>query len=102
MKDLIQWPRNSYLNVWVVENANGAAGYSLYPSSVNGWMGAGNDGIVVAHDYTGNIGTSNNYRSRTLTHEAGHWMNLRHPGAIQTAPAILKIATWMTTWTTRL
>lgn len=78
VKDLIQWPRNSYLNIWVVENANGAAGYSLYPSSVNGSQGAGNDGIVVAHDYTGNIGTSNNYRSRTLTHEAGHWMNLRH------------------------
>lgn len=78
VKDLIQWPRNSYLNIWVVENANGAAGYSLYPGSVNGAQGAGNDGIVVAHDYTGNIGTSNNYRSRTLTHEAGHWMNLRH------------------------
>ncbi len=78
VKDLIQWPRNSYLNIWVVENAAGAAGYSLYPSSVNGNQGAGNDGIVVAHDYTGNIGTSNNYRSRTLTHEAGHWMNLRH------------------------
>ncbi len=24
------------------------------------------------------MGTSNIYRSRTLTHEAGHWMNLRH------------------------
>ena len=56
VKDLIQWPRNSYLNIWVVENANGAAGYSLYPSSVNGNQGAGNDGIVVAHDYTGNMG----------------------------------------------
>ena len=78
VKDLIQWPRNSYLNIWVVEDANGAAGYSLYPGSVNGGQGAGNDGIVVAHDYTGNTGTSNNYRSRTLTHEAGHWMNLRH------------------------
>jgi PKD repeat protein len=78
VKDLIQWPRNSYLNIWVVENASGAAGYSLYPGSVNGAQGAGNDGIVVAHDYTGNIGTSNHYRSRTLTHEAGHWMNLRH------------------------
>ena len=86
VKDLIQWPRNSYLNVWVVENANGAAGYSLYPSSVNGAMGAGNDGIVVAHDYTGNIGTSNNYRSRTLTHEAGHWMNLRHPWGNSNSP----------------
>ncbi|MFZ8835900.1 MAG: M43 family zinc metalloprotease [Flavobacteriales bacterium] len=86
VKDLIQWPRNSYLNIWVVENANGAAGYSLYPSSVNGSQGAGNDGIVVAHDYTGNIGTSNNYRSRTLTHEAGHWMNLRHTWGNSNSP----------------
>jgi len=86
VKDLIQWPRNSYLNIWVVENANGAAGYSLYPSSVNSNQGAGNDGIVVAHDYTGNIGTSNNYRSRTLTHEAGHWMNLRHTWGNSNSP----------------
>lgn len=86
VKDLIQWPRNSYLNIWVVENANGAAGYSLYPSSVSGSQGAGNDGIVVAHDYTGNIGTSNNYRSRTLTHEAGHWMNLRHTWGNSNSP----------------
>ena len=86
VKDLIQWPRQSYLNIWVVENANGAAGYSLYPSSVNGNQGAGNDGIVIAHDYAGNIGTSNNYRSRTLTHEAGHWMNLRHTWGNSNSP----------------
>ena len=86
VKDLIQWPRNSYLNIWVVENANGAAGYSLYPSSVNGNQGAGNDGIVVAHDYTGNMGTSNVYRSRTLTHEVGHWINLRHTWGNSNSP----------------
>jgi len=78
VKDLINWPRESYLNIWVVENASGAAGYSLYPGSVASNQNAGNDGIVLAHDYTGNIGTSNNYRSRTLTHEVGHWINLRH------------------------
>ena len=78
VKDLIYWPRNKYLNIWVVENASGAAGYTYLPGSVSGNQGAGIDGIVVNHDYTGNIGTSNNYRSRTLTHECGHWMNLRH------------------------
>ena len=88
VKDLIQWPRNKYLNIWVVEDAAGAAGYSLYPSSVNGSQGAGEDGIVVAHDYCGAIGTSNTYRSRTLTHEAGHWMNLRHTWGNSNEPGL--------------
>jgi PKD repeat protein len=78
MKMLIQWPRNKYLNVWVCENAAGAAGYALYPGSVNGNQNADMDGIVLQHSYCGSIGTSNVYRSRTLTHEVGHWLNLRH------------------------
>jgi len=78
MKSLIQWPRNKYLNVWVCEYAAGAAGYALYPGSVNGNQNADMDGIVLQHTYCGSIGTSNLYRSRTLTHEVGHWLNLRH------------------------
>ncbi len=79
MKGLINWPRNRYLNVWVCAYADGAAGYALYPSSVdgNGW-GAAMDGIVVQHSYVGAIGTASVGRSRTLTHEVGHWLNLRH------------------------
>ena len=77
MKQLIQWPRNKYLNVWVCEDAGGAAGYTLYPQWVAGTPGE--DGIVIQHTYCGSIGTSNAYRSRTLTHEVGHWLNLRHP-----------------------
>ncbi|MBK8339305.1 MAG: choice-of-anchor J domain-containing protein [Flavobacteriales bacterium] len=78
MKDLIQWPRNKYLNVWTCAYADGAAGYTLTPGSVNGGWGAAADGIVLLHDYTGSIGTSSVGRSRTLTHEVGHWINLRH------------------------
>ena len=78
MKLLIQWPRNKYLNVWVCAEAGGAAGYSLYPSSVNGSNNADMDGIVIKDSYTGSIGTSNNFRSRVLSHEIGHWLNLRH------------------------
>ena len=67
---LIQWPREKYLNVWVVRNiASGAAAYSRYPSSVDDYPQI--DGIVNRYDYLGiNI--------RTLTHEVGHWINLRH------------------------
>lgn len=78
VKELIQWPRNMYMNIWVVNYANGAAGYTYTPGAVSNFQNADIDGIVLKHDYTGDIGTSNTYRSRTLTHEAGHWMNLRH------------------------
>lgn len=76
MKDLIQWPRNRYLNVWVSASANGAAGYTYRPGSVNNAPTL--DGIVQLHNYTGSIGTASPFTSRTLTHEVGHWINLAH------------------------
>lgn len=79
MKELSMWPRDMYMNVWVCADAgDGTAGYTYLPSTVNGNWGAQNDGIVLRHDYTGSIGTSSLFRSRTLTHEAGHWLNLSH------------------------
>ena len=76
MKDLIQWPRNKYLNIWVAASADGAAGYTYRPGAVANWPEG--DGIVVLHDYVGTIGTGAVSRSRTLTHEVGHWINLNH------------------------
>jgi plastocyanin len=78
VKNLIGWPRDMYLNVWVCESAGGAAGYAYLPGSVNSFQDAWLDGIVIQDSYTGSIGTSNSYRKRTLTHEVGHWLNLRH------------------------
>ena len=86
MKQLIRWPRNKYLNVWVCEDAAGAAGYTRYPQWVQG--APEEDGIVIQHNYTGSIGTSNAYRSRTLTHEVGHWLNLRHPWGNSNNPGL--------------
>ena len=82
MKQLINWPRASYMNVYVAASAAGAAGYTNYPSD---W-GANTDGIVLRHDYVGSIGTSNPYRSRTLTHECGHWLNLPHTWGSSNSP----------------
>lgn len=76
MKDLIQWPRDSYCNIWVCADAAGAAGYTYRPNSVNNQPTL--DGIVIRHDYCGSIGTSNPTRSTALTHEVGHWLNLAH------------------------
>ncbi|HQV37666.1 MAG TPA: M43 family zinc metalloprotease [Flavobacteriales bacterium] len=78
MKNLIDWPRNRYLNIWVAASAGGAAGYSMYPSDVSGSWGAAADGIVILSSYVGAIGTSSLNNSHSLSHEAGHWLNLKH------------------------
>lgn len=71
VKGLIKWPSNKYFNIWVVENiASGAAGYAYYPG-----VNTANDGVVMRYDYTG---VGSNYNIRSLTHEAGHWLNLPH------------------------
>jgi PKD repeat protein len=84
VKELARWPRNRYLNIWVVGDiASGAAGYAYYPG-----IDQDKDGIVVRHDYTGSIGTSNLNRSRTLTHEVGHYLNLMHPWGNSNEPGL--------------
>lgn len=70
-----QWPTNKYLNVYVVHKmAINASGYAYYPANNN----EARDGIIILHNYTGSIGTSNYRNSFTLAHEAGHYLNLRH------------------------
>lgn len=69
------WPSNKYLNVFVCQNIGGAAGYSNYPGNFGTDM---RWGIFVLHNYVGAIGTSSPGTSRTMTHEAGHWLNLPH------------------------
>lgn len=76
MTQLIQWPRNQYLNIWVGQAANGAAGYTNYPWVLDG--SPNSDGIVVQASYVGSIGTSSPGRSHVLSHEVGHWLNLKH------------------------
>lgn len=76
---LNQWPRNQYLNIWVVRSIlSGAAGYAYYPSSVNGANDAWKDGIVILQSYVGSIGTGNLSTARALTHEVGHYLSLPH------------------------
>ncbi|MBK9591873.1 MAG: T9SS type A sorting domain-containing protein [Crocinitomicaceae bacterium] len=69
------WPGNKYLNIYVVNDAGGAAGYTTYPAF--GGTGMGN-GIKILHNYVGEIGTSSPSVSTSLTHEIGHWLNLPH------------------------
>lgn len=79
------WPTNKYLNVWVVRSlGGGAAGWAYYP----GTAPPGADGIILLHDYVGPTGTSSPYKASTLTHEAGHYLNLPHPWGSTNEPGL--------------
>ena len=70
------WPGNKYLNIFVVNDAGGAAGYTTYPAN---WSATSmQNGIKILHNYVGNIGTSSPTTSTSLSHEVGHWLNLKH------------------------
>jgi PKD repeat protein len=70
------WPGNKYLNVFVVGDAGGAAGFTSNPSSF--LRTDMSNGIFILHNYVGSIGTGSKTRSQALIHEAGHWLNLEH------------------------
>ncbi len=70
------WPRNQYLNIYVVQKiGSGAAGYTYLPGS---GVPSSADAIVILSSYVGSMGTGNPGRARALTHEVGHWLNLPH------------------------
>lgn len=74
------WPHTKYLNIIIAKEIGGAAGYTFNPmggtsaSATNMYYNS----IFALHNYVGSIGTSSVMNSRTLTHEAGHWLNLEH------------------------
>ncbi|GIK70761.1 MAG: hypothetical protein BroJett020_20560 [Bacteroidota bacterium] len=78
VKDLISWPTNKYLNMWIVEKISfGAGGYAYYPGTA---PQAKYEGVVMLNKQFGGIGTSygSNFAKRTTTHEVGHYLNLPH------------------------
>jgi len=81
------WPRDKYLNVWVVKSMeDGVAGYSYYPSSVSGDPLI--DGVILLSDYVGTTGTSTSSHAHTLSHEIGHYLNLKHCWGSTNAPGV--------------
>ena len=73
------WPRDQYLNVWIVTSMNeGTAGYAYYPSAQEGITGRLVDGIIIRHQYISDIQTGSPNNSTALTHEVGHYLNLQH------------------------
>lgn len=76
VKNLVHWPPAQYLNVYIVANIPNLAGHCVLPADADTiplW-----DGIVIAHNYMGTIGTSNLTQSVAFAHECGHYLNLQH------------------------
>lgn len=79
------WPNDQYLNIWVVkEIASGAAGYTYYPGSAD----PDKDGIIILSSYVGSIGSGQYATARALTHEIGHWINLKHTWGGTNSPGV--------------
>lgn len=71
------WDATKYLNIWVCNLGSGLLGYAQFPGGA-----AATDGVVVLYSSVGSLsvpGTASPYNyGRTMTHEVGHWLNLRH------------------------
>ena len=64
-----------YLNMWACNLGQGLLGYAQFPGG-----STATDGVVILYSAFGRVGTliPSYDRGRTVTHEVGHWMNLRH------------------------
>jgi hypothetical protein len=74
------WPVNRYLNMWVGNIGNSILGYAQFPGGP-----AATDGIVISPQYFGSKAKGTGFflespfdLGATVTHEVGHWLNLRH------------------------
>lgn len=69
------WPADAYLNIWVCTLGGGLLGYAQFPGGPKA-----TDGVVALNTAVGTEGTATAPfdKGRTLTHEIGHWLNLRH------------------------
>jgi hypothetical protein len=69
------WPTDTYLNVWVCNIGESILGYAQFPGGPSS-----TDGVVNDYRYFGTMGTATApfNLGRTMTHEVGHWLNLRH------------------------
>ena len=72
------WDASKYLNVWVAAFTNSNfLGIGTFPNSVP----PEDDGIVINYKACGRIGDHlmpHYNKGRSLTHEIGHWLDLRH------------------------
>ena len=65
----------THLNIWVANIGGGILGYAQFPGG-----SSATDGVVCSPQYFGTTGTASAPfdGGRTMTHEVGHYLNLRH------------------------
>jgi hypothetical protein len=89
VKQATIWDRSMYANIWVANLSGGLLGYAQFPSNstLPGMPTDGgsalSDGVVVLYSSVGSVaspypGGAPYNLGRTLTHEVGHWIGLRH------------------------
>lgn len=71
------WNRAFYMNIWVCELKGNTLGFALLP----GAQMSDRDGIVISFEAFGTMGTARApyNKGRTMVHEVGHYLGLRHP-----------------------
>ena len=69
------WDTSKYFNFWVGNIGGGILGYAQFPGG-----NLSTDGVVCAPQYFGTTGfvQAPFNKGRTMTHEVGHYLNLRH------------------------
>lgn len=88
-KALSYWPAEKYFNIWVVAFNDQTIGYAQFPVSGLPGLEASpddrlTDGVVISYTAFGSIDDgafnldSKYNKGRTLTHETGHFLGLRH------------------------
>jgi PKD repeat protein len=83
MRDLIQWPPERYMNIWVNAVITGVVtgvppppDPPVMPAQAELMPEA--DGVMIKHDFFGTVGTSQYSHRSVLTHRVGHYLNLYH------------------------
>lgn len=88
------WDQDRYLNIWICNmdffGTTALLGYATPPDDLPNWPPGSNpgliDGVVVQYQTVGNNNPNTvdmgdgplNMKGRTLTHEVGHYLGLRH------------------------
>lgn len=69
------WDAKRYLNIWVCNLGERTLGYASLPGGP-----ANADGVVIGFDVFGTVGNLRPRfnKGRTLTHEVGHWLGVKH------------------------
>ena len=89
IKQATIWDRAQYANIWTANLSGGLLGYAQFPSNstLPGMDADGGsaqtDGVVCLYSSIGSVATpypggAPYNLGRTLTHEVGHWIGLRH------------------------